>query len=357
MAQFIKQYFLWLIGALCLVFILPACISKTFSWQYDSQNETAAVEASVAPAPLPPPPPPELNKELYDKRMIALANYASTTSTTTKRIWPAKNPYPNYGALLPFNRIIAFYGNYYAKGMGVLGEYPRAEMVAKLRAKVKEWEIADPTTPVIPAIHYIDVTAQESAGADRKYRARMSDTQIDYSLELAKEVGGIVFVDIQVALSTLPQELPLLEKYLSMPNVHLGIDPEFSMKTGAKPGTVVGTYDATDINYAINYLSKLVKEHDLPPKILIVHRYTQPMVTNYQNIMPTPEVQVVMDMDGWGDPAKKIGTYTRVIFPEPVQFTGFKLFFKNDLWAPSTRMLSPTELLKLRPIPSYIQYQ
>jgi len=81
------------------------------------------------------------------------------------------------------------------------------------------------------------------------------------------------------------------------------------------------------------------------------------MVTNYQNIMPTPEVQVVMDMDGWGDPEKKIGTYTRVIFPEPVQFTGFKLFFKNDLWAPSTRMLTPTELLKLRPIPSYIQYQ
>jgi len=259
MAQFIKQYFLWLFGALCLVFIVPAYIRKTFSWQYDSQNETAAVEASVAPAPLPPPPPPELNKELYDKRMIELANYASTTSTTTKRIWPAKNPYPNYGAILPFNRVIAFYGNYYAKGMGVLGEYPRAEMIAKFRAKVKEWEIADPTTPVIPAIHYIDVTAQESAGADRKYRARMSDTQIDYSLELAKEVGGIVFVDIQVALSTLPQELPLLEKYLSMPNVHLGIDPEFSMKTGAKPGTVVGTYDATDINYAINYLSKLVK--------------------------------------------------------------------------------------------------
>jgi hypothetical protein len=45
------------------------------------------------------------------------------------------------------------------------------------------------------------------------------------------------------------------------------------------------------------------------------------------------------------------------VAPEPVQFTGFKLFYKNDLLPPSTGMLTPAQLLKLTPQPMYIQYQ
>jgi hypothetical protein len=64
-----------------------------------------------------------------------------------------------------------------------------------------------------------------------------------------------------------------------------------------------------------------------------------------------------MDMDGWGSQAKKKGTYNRVIAPEPVQFTGLKLFYHADLKAPSTGMLSMDEVLSLTPAPIYIQYQ
>ena len=81
------------------------------------------------------------------------------------------------------------------------------------------------------------------------------------------------------------------------------------------------------------------------------------MITNYKAIKPLAEVQMVMDMDGWGNPAKKLGTYQYVVYKEPVQFTGFKLFYKNDLFAPSTRMLTPEDLLKLSPQPLFIQYQ
>jgi hypothetical protein len=160
-----------------------------------------------------------------------------------------------------------------------------------------------------------------------------------------------------VGLSNLPTELPLLQKYLSMPNVHLAIDPEFAMHNGAKPGTVVGTYSAADINYAANYLAGLVKANNLPPKILIVHRFTQGMVTNSADIKPLPEVQIVMDMDGWGSPTRKIGTYQAYEQNAPVQFTGFKLFYKNDLKPPSTRLMTPSEVLKLTPQPMFIQYQ
>jgi hypothetical protein len=44
-----------------------------------------------------------------------------------------------------------------------------------------------------------------------------------------------------------------------------------------------------------------------------------------------PEVQVVMDMDGFGSKVLKRSTYKTYIFREPVQFTGFKLL-QNDNW-------------------------
>jgi hypothetical protein len=142
-----------------------------------------------------------------------------------------------------------------------------------------------------------------------------------------------------------------------MPQVHLGIDPEFSMKDGSLPGKKIGTFDANDINYASDYLAKLVQKYNLTPKILVVHRFTKGMLTNYQNIKLHPEVQVVIDMDGWGEPELKKGTHRNYIFPQPVQFTGFKLFYKNDVKKVPNRMLTPDELMKLTPKPIYIQYQ
>jgi hypothetical protein len=174
---------------------------------------------------------------------------------------------------------------------------------------------------------------------------------------MAKKMNALVFIDVQVALSTREEEIPQLEKYLKLPNVHLGIDPEFSMKTGKKPGSVIGTMDAADINYTTNYLAKLVKANNLPPKILVVHRFTQGMVTNYKQIKLQPEVQIVMDMDGWGHQARKFNTYKQFVYKEPVQFTGFKIFYKNDLREANSHVLQPAEVLKLKPQPIYIQYQ
>src|SRR5439155_2407446 len=106
------------------------------------------------------------------------------------------------------------------------------------------------------------------AGKDGKYRARMPDSQIDKALEMAKKVNGIVILDVQVGLSNLESELPLLSAYLAMPDVHLAIDPEFAMHDGVPPGDEIGTMSSSDINYAAGFLADLVKKNDLPPKIL-----------------------------------------------------------------------------------------
>ncbi|MBK7556834.1 MAG: hypothetical protein IPO42_16905 [Chitinophagaceae bacterium] len=287
---------------------------------------------------------------LYIRKMKQLANGDRSGR------WPPKTVYPAAGAILPFKRVVAYYGNFYSAHMGILGEYPPGQMLEKLKAEVKAWELGDTLTPVVPAIHYIAVTAQKNPGTGNKYRLRMPFTQIDKALALAAKVNGIVFLDIQVGHSTLNEELPALKKYLQLPQVHLGIDPEFSMKNGRVPGTSIGTLDAADINYAMEYLDALVNEFKLTPKILVVHRFTGGMLTNYKQIKLLKQVQLVINMDGFGYPAKKKTTYSQVIYKEPLQFAGFKLFYKNDTKTVK-QIMQPADILQLKPQPVYIQYQ
>jgi hypothetical protein len=361
MRNTLKNKKIWLY--ISLVFLFTAIFfvffcGRTVSYKLD---ENGNIIEKIFTKKIPP-----LDKDDYDRRLNLLAHIATstvttslaTTSTSTKpSLWPVKTVYPNAGAILPFKRIVAYYGNLLSKGMGVLGEYPEDEMFAKLNTEIQKWTLADPETPVLPALHYIAITAQERPGEEEKYRLRMSDEEINKVIKMAEKINAIVFLDLQVGQSTIQEELPLLEKYLKMPQVHLAIDPEFSMKNGKLPGIYVGTYDASEINYAIDYLAKIVQENNLQPKIFVIHRYTQNMITNYKLIKTVPEVQIVMNMDGWGPESNKLYSYQQYIYKEPVQFTGFKLFYKNDLFKPSVGLMTPEEILQLTPQPSYIQYQ
>src|ERR1044072_1036481 len=337
--------------ALSIFFAFYLLISGCGTTFGDNKTNKTAAEVPATDSTKTAPSAPPLDSALYDSKWQQVLRGDSLFNAKVK------NVYPLPGAILPFKRIVAYYGNFYSKRMGILGELPEEEMLAKLKGEVAAWEKADSSMSVVPAIHYIAVTAQGSGGKDGKYRLRMPFDQIDKALETAKKIEALVFIDIQVGLSNLQAEIPLLEKYLRMPNVHLGIDPEFSMKDSSLPGKKIGTFDAADVNYTTEYLAKLVKESNIPPKILIVHRFTQGMVTNYSKISLRPEVQVVMDMDGWGGVPHKVTTYKLFIKREPVQFTGFKLFYKNDFRQPGSRIMTPEEVLALKPQPVYIQYQ
>ena len=315
---------------------------------------TAATPTDTArPRPRTPPRPPVIRgRRSSDSSAIASLDRDSVGDTR----WPVRTPAYARGALLPSHRVIAFYGNPLSRRMGILGELDPEPMLKKLDTEVAAWRRADPSTPVMPALHLIATVAQGSAGRDGTWRTRMGDSLIMKVIRMAETRNAIVFLDIQVGKSTIQDELPPLMKWLERPNVHLGIDAEFSMKDGSNPGRRVGTYDARDINWVQTQMSELIKRKNLPPKILVVHRYTRPMITNYRNIAFDPHVQIVMHMDGWGTPPIKIASFRAYVQSEPVQFAGFKLFYKNDVRAGS-QMMAPGEALRLWPKPFYIQYQ
>jgi hypothetical protein len=260
------------------------------------------------------------------------------------------------GSILPCARLVAYYGNPNSTRMGVLARYPKDEMMTKLRAQVAEWRAADPATPVIPALHMVAVVASDQPGPSGRYRNIMRDRDVKKVLQWAREVDGVLFVDIQVGTDDIRNILPRFEWVLREPDVHLGIDPEFMMKDGSRPGARIGTMDAADINYASEWLAKLVREHDLPPKVFVVHRFTQRMVTNHSRIRLRPEVQLVMHMDGWGEARLKRDTWNYFVVREPVQFSGFKIFYDHDARG-GNPVMSPRDMLRLHPAPLYIQYQ
>ena len=55
-------------------------------------------------------------------------------------------------------------------------------------------------------------------------------------------------------------------------------------------------------------------------------------------------------------PWLKRDSYKDYVVSEPVQYTGFKLFYHNDT-KKGDPLMAPQDLLKLEPKPLYIQYQ
>lgn len=283
---------------------------------------------------------------------------AKTASSAVQPEWPVANaPAPLEGSILPAKRIVAFYGNPLSKRMGILGEVDSAKMLARLDSEVVAWNKADPDHPVQPALHLIAVVAAADPGPSGKYRTRMDSTLIRRVYNWAKMRNALLFLDVQVGTGTLKEELPRLLPWLKNPDVHLAIDPEFSMKGGQKPGTIIGTFNAEDVNYASSLLQDLVTKENLPPKVLVVHRFRRNMLTGYKRIKLDPRVQLVVNMDGWGTPDQKRDSYREYVWKYPVEYTGFKLFYHNDRRLKGSTLMSPADVLALDPKPIYIQYQ
>jgi hypothetical protein len=279
-----------------------------------------------------------------------------SASFAKDRGWYPAMPEFMEGSILPCARVVAYYGHPNSTRMGALGEFPKDDMLRRLRNQVAEWERADPNTPVVPALHMVAVVAQGEPGTTGKYRTISSDERVQSVYDWAREVNGIFFVDIQVGTDDIRNILPRFDWILKNPDVHLGVDPEFMMKDGSRPGSKIGTMDARDINYVTEHLAKLVREHNLPPKIFILHRFTSRMVTNYQNVQLRPEVHIVNHMDGWGAPWLKRDTWRDQMVREPIQFSGFKIFYHNDS-KKGDPIMKPADMLQLHPVPLYIQYQ
>ncbi len=254
--------------------------------------------------------------------------------------------------LLPDSLVVTYYGNPLSKRMGILGAIAPQKMMERLAEEAARWKKADSRAKVRPGLELVAVVASDKPGRDSLYRTRMDPALIDKVVGWARRRKWLSILDIQVGRGRVRDELEYLRPWLEKPDVHLAIDPEFDMRKGLRPGQRIGSSDAEDVNVAIIKLSEIVEKYRLPPKLLLVHRFTDEMLRRYDKIRLDPNVQVVIVMDGFGPPHAKRHIYRREITREPVEFAGIKLFYKND-----RPMMSTRQVLGLDPKPRVIIYQ
>jgi tetrahydromethanopterin S-methyltransferase subunit G len=200
------------------------------------------------------------------------------------------------------------------------------------------------------------VVAQGDPGPSGKYRTQIRDAVVDSIHKMAQSINGHLFIDVQVGTDDIRSIMPRFDSILKAPDIHFAVDPEFYMRGGVVPGRKIGTMYAADINWVMDRLTQIVRENNLPPKMLIIHRFTRGMVPDVQNVRLRPEVQLVMHMDGWGAPWLKYDSYRDYVVRYPAQFTGWKNFYHNDT-KKGDPLTTPRDLLQLWPEPLYIQYQ
>lgn len=254
-------------------------------------------------------------------------------------------------SLLADHFLVTWYGNPHTARMGVLGAASGAERAAALRKQADAYQPLT-TKKVVGAYHVVAVVAQPHAGADQKWRRRESHTLIRALLQEARANGFLLVLDIQPGRSAPVEEVAFLRPLLEEPDVHLAIDPEFTMDDGCVPGRLIGHLHAADVNRAIDLLQEIVASRGLPPKLLILHQFTVHMLPDKAAIRSTAAVDVILDMDGFGPQSLKISSYRTVMRQHPLEFPAIKMFYKQD-----TGLFSPQQVMQLRPAPALVVYQ
>ena len=246
------------------------------------------------------------------------------------------------GAYMIKTQILSYYGSPYTAQMGILGTMEPGALVEEVKAHAARYDALNGARGVRPALHIVYGTAQGSPGVDGDYLLYLDDETMREYIDLACEEGLLVFVDMQIGRSDVESEVRKVLEYLGEPNVHLAIDPEFAMAPGEVPGQRIGTIDAAEVNAAQAMVEALIEENGLDDKILVVHQFTERMVTRPELIVDFERVRLVMDMDGFGPVGVKQVKYGW--FAEPAEYSGIKLFFDYD-----EGLMSEAEVLALDP--------
>lgn len=255
--------------------------------------------------------------------------------------------------LFPRYRLVGFCGLPGAAALGRLGtgdpeqRAAQAEKVAHSYAAGRE---------PLPVLELLATVANATAGPDGAYRSRTPAATIRRFHRLARNRRALLLLNIQPGRASVLDEVKALRDWLVHPDVGIALDPEWEMGSGEVPGDTYGHTDGHELTKVARYLSGLVREHDLPEKPLVFHQVATSVVGDQSALCPQPGVALIKSADGIGSPGLKRGTWNQLVKGLPGGLhTGFKLFYEED--AKGSRLMTPKEVLALRPQPEYVMYE
>jgi len=248
--------------------------------------------------------------------------------------------------------IVTYYGSPRAPAMGILGQHAPDIAADLLADRAARFEALNDGAPVLPAIHLVYAVAQPQAKSDGLYLQYVDDRTVRQYIELARRRGFVLILDLQIGHSNALAEVQKIAKYLTEPDVFVALDPEFALDGNLKPGEAIGSIDASDINAVQWYLAAISSQNHVPKKMLVVHQFQAEMITNAAAIERHDDVDLIVDMDGYGPADIKEAKYARFGAAPYAPFGGIKVFLQHD-----PDPLTEAQLMRLLPRPSLFVYQ
>lgn len=261
---------------------------------------------------------------------------------------------PGGGYLVLPRVLVALYGNPLTTALGALGEQGPADAATRVEGMASQFAASD--NPVDPAFEIITTVASGGPGGDGDYSTEMGNDVIQPWIDIGAEEGIYVILDLQPGRSDFLSQAKLYEQELLNPHVGLALDPEWRLAPDQVHLQQIGRVDAAEVNQVAEWLATLVREHDLPQKVFLLHQFREFMIQDRETLETPPELQMIIQMDGQGAVPDKYVTWevlTRGWEDQPWRW-GWKNFYDEDIPGGG---ISPLEFLQLEPEAVYVSYQ
>lgn len=258
------------------------------------------------------------------------------------------------GLVFPGRRMVALYGHPSGPALGLMGEQPPAEAVARVQDYADQYQ-ALVEEPVIPAFEVIATVASEFPGDDGNYSNEFAVEELRPYVDAIVEAGGYAVLDLQPGQASFLEQAKLYEELLKEPNVGLALDPEWKIGPGEQPMQRVGFAEAAEINETADWLATLVKDNGLPQKAFVLHQFQLQMLRDREQINTDhPELSFVLHADGHGTPGDKFATWDalRQGLDDNSYFMAWKNFIDEDF-----PTFTPEQTYQINPRPWFISYQ
>ena len=255
--------------------------------------------------------------------------------------------------LFPRYRLVGYSGGPRSEAFGRLGIGDLDDRVAEIERRGAAYTAGREPLPVL---ELVAVVAQARPGADGRYRLRADDAVVSRYLAAARRHRALLLLNVQPGRADFLAEVKALKRWLVQPDVGVALDPEWAVGPGQVPGRVYGRTTGRELSGVAAYLASLVRERGLPQKAMVVHQLAPRIVADFGAVGRHPGVSVILSVDGIGARAEKVATWRRLVAGlPPAVHPGFKLFFEED--AESGPLMTPWQVLALRPTPEYVLYE
>ncbi|MGF1666573.1 MAG: hypothetical protein ACFCVC_09915 [Acidimicrobiia bacterium] len=253
----------------------------------------------------------------------------------------------------PGRRLIALYGSPYAASLGVLGEQSVEEAIERARQLAAEYDNGDGVVSV-PSFNLITTIASAEAGEDDDYSAELSVDDIRPWVEAAGEAGVYVILDLQPGRTDFLTQAKRYEEFLRLPHVGLALDPEWRLEPDQVHLRQIGSVTAAEVNTVAEWLAGIVRDENLPQKLLVIHQFKLSMITERNTLITPAELAVLIQMDGQGPLGSKFGTYAAITDGalDSGLYWGWKNFYDED-----DPTATPEQTLSAEPQPVFVSYQ